>query len=91
MVRNLKIPRFETDLVPSWVLDDGTPYALATKKSHAHHESRSLHSPIISSTGSHGIPLMEHLFLNDLMGIFHFTDVNPSDFGSTDTQVKDFN
>lgn len=43
---------------------------------------------------------MEQLFINDLMGIFHFTDANSikpatpengNPAPSTDTQVKDFN
>ena len=40
--------------------------------------------------------LMEHLFVNDLMGIFHFTDATNSLHSdgvnsSNDTKVKDFN
>ncbi len=31
IIRNLKNVRQEIDLVPYWVLDDGTPYALASK------------------------------------------------------------
>ena len=29
IIRNLKVPRFETGLAPVWVLDDGSPFALA--------------------------------------------------------------
>jgi hypothetical protein len=31
IIRNIKNARFELDLVPYWVLDDNTPFALASK------------------------------------------------------------
>jgi hypothetical protein len=35
--------------------------------------------------------LSEQLFLNDLMGVFHFTDSYCAPEGAADSQVKDFN
>lgn len=65
LIRNLKIERFEQDLVPYWVLDDKTPNALAIEDDGVYQ--------------SHNFPmrnliLVEQLFINDLMGVFHFTD-----------------
>lgn len=65
LIRNLKIERFEQDLVPNWVLDDKTPNALVTEEDGVYQ--------------SHNFPmrnliLVEQLFINDLMGVFHFTD-----------------
>lgn len=73
VIRNLKVPRFESDLVPHWVLDDGTSGALI------HRLGNQSQSTVNISVSSHasmmkGVMLMEQLFINDLMGIFHFTD-----------------
>lgn len=32
VIRNMKVKRFESNLVPLWVLDDGGPFALAHSK-----------------------------------------------------------
>lgn len=98
----MKVKRFESNLVPLWVLDDGGPFALAHSKLRGNDSMDviSLSSGTSVMKGpTPAIPLMEQLFVNDLMGIFHFTDgqnapINNQADGrqtNTDTQVKDFN
>jgi hypothetical protein len=51
-----------------------------------------------ASLKHNSVALMDQLFVNDLMALFHFTDAhtapistNSASNTSTDTQVKDFN
>ena len=92
VIRKLKVQRFENNLVPIWVLDDGSPFALAPRDKSQ--DGLIAVSSLESFTKS-GLNLTEQMFLNDLMGIFHFTDAHPTsdkhETASTDTQVKDFN
>jgi len=67
IIRNLKIDRFEQELVPFWVLDDKTPNALAKYvEDGGYYETHNY--------PTRNLILVEQLFINDLMGVFHFTD-----------------
>ena len=65
--------RFESHLVPLWVLDDGSPHALARRFKKLESDAISVNSHDSSAMNGDS-NLMNHLFVNDLMGIFHFTD-----------------
>ena len=82
MVRNLKNDRFELDLVPYWVLTDETPNALI-KRIDSYDNIESVNHSM------RNLVLIEQLFINDLMGVFHFTDGHNILFNSINDQENE--